>query len=171
MSRIGAVFGRELKSYFVTPVGYVIVGAYALIAGLGFTLQFIMYAWQSQSPSSYGLTGVPDFEEHMLSPYIVFCGFLIMFIGPLVTMRLLAEERARGTMELLLTHPLRDRDIVWGKYLASLALLLVLLVPVGVHLGIVAYFTDVEPAVLLVGLPAVFLMGAAFFPGVCLCRR
>ena len=162
MRNTWAVCKREFASYFVTPVGYVVVGAFAVIAGLGFCASFLFYAKVSVSPTDYAYPGVPDFEETLLSPYLVFCGMLIMFIGPLVTMRLLAEERNRGTMELLLTYPLRDREIVFGKYFAALGMLLVMMGVLGVTLGTVAYFVNVEPAVLLFGLLTVFLMGAAF---------
>ncbi len=162
MSNIYAVAKREFVSYFITPVGYIVAGTFATISGLMFTLSFMFYAKVSVSPSTYAYTEIPDFEEMLLSPYLVFCGMLMMFIGPLVTMRLLAEERSRGTMELLLTHPLRDRDIVFGKYFASLGMLMVMMVTVIIHLCIVAYFVDVEPAVLVFGLLSVFLMGAAF---------
>lgn len=158
-----AVCKREFASYFTTPIGYVVAGTFAAISGLGFTSFFITYARISQAPSAYGeYKGVPDFEEMFLSPFLVFCGILIMFIGPLVTMRLLSEERHRGTAELLFTYPLRDRDIVFGKYLAALGMVAVLLCVVAVHMTVVGYYVDVEPAVLLFGLLAVFLMGAAF---------
>jgi ABC-2 type transport system permease protein len=122
----------------------------------------LSYCLISQSPSLYGHQSIPDFEEWFLSPFLVFSGTLVMFIGPLVTMRLLAEERHRGTMELLLTHPLRDRDIIGGKYLASLGMLIALMAVLGVYLVVVNYFVRVEPAVLVFGLASVFLMGAAF---------
>jgi ABC-2 type transport system permease protein len=76
-------------------------------------------------------------------------------------MRLLAEEKHRGTIELLLTHPLRDREIIFGKYLAALAMVGVMLLVFSVHLAIVGHFVAVEPPVLLFGLFAVVLMGAA----------
>ena len=162
MKNIWAVCRREFASFFVTPMGYVVVGTFSLITGLGFTASFIFYARVTESPSTYAYQGVPDFEETLLSPFLVFCGMVIMFIGPLITMRLLAEERHRGTIELLLTHPLRDRDIVFGKYLASLGMLMVMMLVVAVHLGVIGYFVDVEPAVLVFGVATVFLMGAAF---------
>lgn len=157
-----AVCRRELASFFTTPVGYVIVGTFTAISGLAFAATFILFCRITVSPAEYAYEGVPKLEELMLSPYLVFCGQLIMFIGPLITMRLLAEERSRGTMELLLTYPLRDREIILGKYLASLGIVLVLMIAVGAHLAIVGHYTSVEPAVLVFGLIALFLMSAAF---------
>lgn len=162
MRNTWAVCKREFVSYFVTLVGYVVVGTFALITGLGFSASFLFYARVTANPTAFAYSGVPDFEETFLSPFLVFCGMVIMFIGPLVTMRLLAEERNRGTIELLLTHPLRDREIVFGKYLASLGMLAVMMASIFVHLCIVGYFVDVELLVLVFGLVAVFLMGAAF---------
>jgi len=162
MRNIWAVCWREFKSFFVTPVGYIIVGTYAVISGLGFTASFLYHARSTQSPMDFQFEGVPDLEEFFLSPYLVFCGQLMLFIGPLITMRLLAEERNRGTIELLLTHPLRDRDIIFGKYLASLLVALILMIVVGAHLSTLLYYTDVELAVLVLGLCAVFLVSASF---------
>jgi ABC-2 type transport system permease protein len=153
---------REFASFFITPIGYIIVGTYAAIAGLAFAALFILFCRITQAPSQYGYQGIPNFEELMLSPYLMFCGQLMLFIGPIITMRLLAEERNRGTMELLLTHPLRDRDIIFGKYFASLFIVIILMAIVGIHLLIVFQYTDVEPVVLVFGLITVFLMSAAF---------
>ena len=162
MQRMWAICKREFKGYFTTPVGYVVVGAFAVISGMVFSSMLLFYAKISVNPSMFEYSTVPDFEETFLSPYLVFAGVLIMFLGPLVTMRLLAEERNRGTMELLLTHPLRDRDILFGKFLAALGMLLVMMLVVCVHLLLVAQYATVEPAVLVLGLLTVFLMGAAF---------
>ena len=157
-----AVCRRELTSFFTTPVGYVILGTFTAISGMAFAATFILFCRITVSPTEYAYEGVPKLEELMISPYLVFCGQLIMFIGPLITMRLLAEERSRGTMELLLTYPLRDRDIVIGKYLASLGIVIVLIAVVGAHMAMVGYYTDVEPAVLVFGLVSLFLMSGAF---------
>lgn len=162
MRNAWAVCKREFASYFQTPVGYLVVGTFALVSGLGFSASFLFYAKVSVNPSEYAYSGVPSFTEALLSPFLVFCGMVVMFIGPLVTMRLMAEERNRGTMELLLTHPLRDREIVFGKYGAALGMLLVMMAVMGVYLGIIAHYAVVETDVLLFGLAAVFLMGATF---------
>ena len=162
MRNTWAVCKREFASFFLTPVGYIIVGTYAAISGLGFAFSFIKFCRITMAPSENGFEGIPDFEELMLSQFLVFCGQLLLFIGPLITMRLLAEERNRGTMELLLTHPLRDRDIVFGKYLASLGIVTVLMGVVAVYMVVIGQYTEVEPAVLVFGLVTVFLMSAAF---------
>ena len=162
MRNVWAVCKREFAGYFVTPVGYVVVGIFAVIVGLGFCASFLFYARVSANPTAFAYSGVPDFEETFLSPFLVFCGMVAMFIGPLITMGLLAGERHRGTMELLLTHPLRDREIIFGKYLAALGMLLVMMSTIIVHLAVLGHYVDVEPAVLVLGLLTVFLMGAAF---------
>ncbi|MGI6137990.1 MAG: ABC transporter permease [Candidatus Hydrogenedentales bacterium] len=162
MNRILAVFRREFTGYFLTPVGYVVTGMFAVISGIAFTLSLISYAKMSITPTDYGYNTVPDLGETLLSPYLVFCGMLFMFLSPLITMRMIAEEKKSGTMELLWTWPLRDRDIIFGKYLAGLAMLLVMLCVTGVHLALLGSFAHVEPAILIFGLLSVFLMGAAF---------
>jgi ABC-2 type transport system permease protein len=91
----------------------------------------------------------------------VYCGLLFMFIGPLLTMRLFAEERNQGTIELLFTHPLRDRDIIAGKFLAGLAMVFVMVLNLSVYVFLIYRYTDVELSVLLLGLLSVLLMGAA----------
>lgn len=161
MSKAWAICKREIAAFFITPVGYVVLGTFALISGLGFTASFLFYGVMSESPSSWDFTAVPDFEETFLSPFLVYCGTIMMFIGPLITMRLFAEEHNQGTMEMLLTHPLRDRDIIAGKYGAGLLMILAMVAIVFVYIAIIYRFVSVEPVVLAFGLVSVFLMGAA----------
>lgn len=161
MKRAWAVCKRELKAFFVTPVGYIVLGTFALISGLGFTASFLFYGLMTESPSSYDLAAIPDFEETFLSPFLVYCGTIMTFIGPLITMRLFAEEHNQGTIEMLLTHPIRDREIIAGKYAAGLAMVLAMVAILVVYIAIIYRYVSVEPAVLVFGLFAVLLMGAA----------
>ena len=156
-----AVCKREFASYFLTPVGYAVVGIFALLAGCAFSLTFIYFSRISQSPVTYGYNTVPDLEELCLSPFLVFCGTLLMFLSPMITMRLFAEERHRGTIELLFTHPLRDAEIVFGKYLAALGMTLFGMIFIALDLAIIRYFVHIEIPVLVLGVLSVFLMGAA----------
>ncbi len=157
-----AVCKRELRAFFTTPIGYIVLGAYALISGLGFAASFLFYAQMTQSPSNYGYAAVPNFEESFLSPFLAYCGLLFIFIGPLLTMRLFAEERNQGTIELLFTHPLRDRDIIGGKFLAGLVLVSAMVANLFVYVLLIYRYTDVEVSVLALGLASVVLMGGAF---------
>jgi len=74
-----AVCRREFASFFVTPVGYVVVGIYAAVTGIGFTASFLFYSRISVNPSAFAYSNVPDFEETLLGPFLVFCGLLVMF--------------------------------------------------------------------------------------------
>ncbi len=162
MSRMWAVCRREFAAYFQTPSGYVVTGIFALLSGLGFSISLLTYARISQAPAENGYPTVPDFEETFLSPWLVYCGLLIMFLSPLLTMRLFAEERHKGTIEMLLTLPLRDRDIILGKYFASLMMLLLMMCVVAIDLAVISRLVSIEPAVLALGTLTVFLMGSSF---------
>ncbi|MCX8064227.1 MAG: ABC transporter permease subunit [Candidatus Hydrogenedentes bacterium] len=161
MENIFYVAKREFKSYFLTPVGYVMLGLVGLLCGIAFVLSFLTYVDISQSPFQYGYSSVPDFEETFLSPFFVFCGILIMFLSPLITMRLFSEEYSKGTIELLFTYPIRDRDIILGKFLASLGILTLTVCVIAGNSFLLLPYTDIEPIVLIFGLFSVFLMGMA----------
>ncbi|MFP4500543.1 MAG: ABC transporter permease [Candidatus Hydrogenedentota bacterium] len=162
MRNVWALCRREFAAYFLTPVGYVTVGIFAVLAGVGFRNLFFEFMRVSQEPSKYGYTSVPDFEEYFLNPFLTYCAILVMFLAPLITMRLLAEEKHRGTVEQLYTLPLREYQIVFGKYLAAVGMVLVMMLVIGVDLAVVGWFTAVEPLILAAGLLSVFLMGLAF---------
>ncbi len=162
MKSVWVIAKRDFQSFFYTPIGYVVVGIFALISGLAFVMSFNLYIRVSQEPTLFGYSTIPDFEETLLSPFMVFCGTLIMFLSPLITMRLFAEEKHRGTIELLFTQPLRDRDILLGKFLAAMGMVVMMMLVVGVQVGIMGYFAKVELLVLVFGVITVFLMGSAF---------
>ena len=162
MRSIWAICKREFASYFVTPIGYVVTGIFAVVSGMAFTMSLFNYAKISQDPGAYAYPTVPDFEEAFLSPFLVFAGLLVMFLSPLITMRLFAEEKHRGTIELLLTQPLRDRDIIFGKFLAALGVLAAMVGVLILHVLVISSYAEIEAAVLVFGLFTVFLMGMAF---------
>lgn len=109
-NNVWAIAWKELRIYFQTPTAYVVGGMFVLQAGIWFVLDVL-----SVNPQA----SVRPFVEEAVIFYIL--------LAPLLTMRLLAEEQKMGTMELLLTAPLRDWEIVVGKYLASAVTLIVTL--------------------------------------------
>jgi ABC-2 type transport system permease protein len=102
---------RELGSFFNSPIAYIVLAVFVLISGLLFFDDRFFLQGMARMDGFFGL--LP---------------FLLMFIGPAIAMRLLAEERGTGTIELLLTMPVRDREVVIGKYIAAVAVLVVGLV-------------------------------------------
>ena len=109
MSTMLAIWRREFRAYFNSPVAYFVITVFLALVG---SLFFIPFFTQDRV-SMRGFFG--------LAP------FLFVFFAPAITMRLLAEERRTGTLELLITMPVRDVDVILGKYLAALSLLAVAL--------------------------------------------
>ncbi len=144
MGGMWAVFRRELGAYFNQPVAYVVITAYLLICGWFFT-------------SNLFLAGQAEVRG-----FLQMAPLMLVFFLPALSMRLLAEEWKNGTMELLVTLPLRDRDVVLGKFLAVFAVFavaqgLTLLYPITV--GILGH-PDVGQMV--AGYTGLLLTGAAF---------
>ncbi|MDH4229118.1 MAG: ABC transporter permease [Nitrospirota bacterium] len=102
-----AIFRREFAAYFGQPVAYVVITAYLLICGWFFA-------------STLFLEG-----QATVRTYFEAAPLLLVFFAPAIAMRLLADEWRSGTMELLITLPVRDMDVVLGKYLAALAVFMV----------------------------------------------
>ncbi len=145
MSKVLAIAGRELKSYFVSPLAYVVAALFMLAAG--------------------GLFDAILMSSREASLRALFQNIAVVFLlmVPALTMRLLAEERKTGTIELLMTSPISDVSIVSGKYLASIAYLFFLLVLTLIFpLTLVLIGGNPEWAPIWTGYAAIFLMGAAF---------
>ena len=126
-----AVFKKELKSYFLSPIGYVVVGILLLVASVFFYLTTVKY-------SSIDLGG--------LYFYTALYGLLIAV--PLLTMRMFSEERKTGTEQLILTSPVSITGVVLGKFLAAMAVITIALIISFMYFGILCYFGS--PNILLV---------------------
>lgn len=109
------IFSKEINTFFSSLIGYIVIGVFLLVTGL----MMFVFPDTSLLDSSYATMD----QLFDLAPLI------FMFLIPAVTMRSFAEENQTGTIELLATRPLRDIEIVLGKYFASLALVLIALIP------------------------------------------
>jgi len=143
MRNIWTIAKREYDHYFITPIAYVVAFVILLILG------FIFFAViQSASQSAlYGYPTVPDVTVVMW-----WFAFLLMFGTPALTMRLLAEEARTGTIELLLTAPIRDYELVVGKWLGSLLFIVTLVAatliyPIMLNGVVLGNFTIIAPMV------------------------
>jgi gliding motility-associated transport system permease protein len=144
MRNVWTIFKREMRSYFVSPVAYIIGGLFLVLAGLFFVLPFFF--------------GTRDASlRNWMGSIIVF----LLFMAPMFTMRLLAEEKSSGTIELLLTSPLRDWELVTGKFLASVGLWLSILLVTLSYAIILKIFGSPDFIPIATGYLALILMGSA----------
>jgi ABC-2 type transport system permease protein len=124
---IATIAGKELRSYFGSPVAWVLMGLFAVIFGWFYNVYldyFVRQAMQSQ----FGPPPTMNVNDQMIRPLLQNASVLVLFLLPMITMRAYAEEKRSGTIELLLTSPVTDLDITFGKFLAA----------VGVYLGLLA---------------------------------
>lgn len=121
MSNILALAAKELRSYFVSPIAYILLAVFALVFGILFALSVETFIRMFLARGQMG--GMPmDHHEMLLRPLMGTISTIGLFLIPMITMRLFAEEKRNGTIELLLTSPLRDYEIVLGKWLAAMTL-------------------------------------------------
>ena len=139
-----AIMMRELRTYFQTPVGYIFTGLFLLVSGLFFTVGNLL------SGSSY----FTSFLQSIL--------FLYLFAVPLLTMRLLSEERKQRTDQLLLTSPITVTDIVVGKFLAAFVVFLATLIVTVCYAIVVAIFGDLAVWQTVGGYVGFVLLGSSF---------
>ncbi|MFH0811390.1 MAG: ABC transporter permease subunit [Pseudomonadota bacterium] len=147
------IFQRETKSYFQSFVAYVLIAIFLLLAGYFFYSDLIMYVLWSFSKVAF---------KKIWEFYFNDVRYVLMIIIPLLTMRLIAEEKKLGTIELLWTYPLRDWEVLAGKYLASLLLLFVMLGLTTVYPITLYFLYDIDITPLFAGYLGLFLLGSSF---------
>lgn len=157
------VFRKEMRLYFGSPVAYVVFTFFLVISGWFFSQIFLFYSdismrsfMQPQFGQNLSIT------DNVMRPLFTNMSVVLLFFMPMLTMRLFAEEKRSGTMELLLTYPVRDGEVLAGKFLASAALYALLLGLTLLYPGLVAYFARVEWGPVLTGYLGLLLVGGTF---------
>lgn len=135
---------REFKSYLASPTAYVVTGIFLLLTGFLFSI----------SPATYFETSIKGLWE--------FWGTLVLLLlASVLTMRLLAEEKKMGTLELLLTAPVRDSEVIMGKFLGSLGILTIMLALTFYYPILLMWFGDPDMGPIVTGYLGLFLLGGA----------
>ena len=161
MRSLSAVFKREVQSYFTQPIAYVVMGGVLLIVGFLYYLSFRWFVGMSfETMHNPMLTRELDLGAMVVSSTLSIIGVVSVFAVPLLTMRLWAEEKRSGTVELLLTFPLRHSAIVFGKFLAALTVYALLLCLTTLYPVMTACFGAFDPGPLLSGYLGTLLLGA-----------
>jgi len=157
------IFKKEVGSYFLSPIAYVVITIFLILSGYFFYSSVAYYSLISlqaiQNP--YMVSGL-NLTEGLISPFFSNIGVIAMLIIPMLTMRLFSEEKKSGTIELIFTYPLRDLDILLGKFLAAT---LVYLTPIAVTLIYIIFIrtmAQLSIGPLLAGYIGLILMGEAF---------
>jgi len=164
-----AIAKKELNIYFATPIAYVmftlfvVIGSYFFLRLLGSYEQASMMYMRFNSPEMMNRL---NFQDAIFRNLFGNLGVILIFVVPFLTMRLVAEEKRQKTMELLYTTPVTAGEIVWGKYLAAIAILvctlaLTVLYPVLVQL-VAKDQNGVEWRSIFLGYAGLFLLGAAY---------
>jgi ABC-2 type transport system permease protein len=160
---IWPIYKREVQQYFTSPVAYVILAIFLFITGLFFYAIFSGFAQASmQIAMNPGMGRDLNVMDSVLRPLFDNMRVILLLLMPLVTMRLFAEERRSGTIELLLTYPVRDGAVLVGKYLAAMTLYGAMIGGLLAYPALLAYFARIEWGPLLTGYIGLLLMGAMF---------
>ena len=159
MRNVIVIFKKELKSYFASPIAYLLLTIFAVIFGFFFysaTRFFVLQGMQMQMMGR----GMPmDVNEYVIRPLLTNASVIGLFLIPMITMRLYAEEKRSGTIELLMTSPVHDLEIVLGKWLAALVLYASILGISGINLAILYAYGRPDWKPILVGYLGLLLQG------------
>jgi ABC-2 type transport system permease protein len=163
MRNILAVAQKELKSYFASPIAYIVIGLFALFYGYFYAVYLQVFLRDSMSMGQMGANQqAMNVNQQMLRPVLQNVTVLLLFVMPAITMRSYAEERRSGTIELLLTSPLSDFQIIMGKFLGALALYAVMLSITLVHNGVLFLYGSPEWKPILTSYVGLLLLGGSF---------
>jgi ABC-2 type transport system permease protein len=164
MSNILAIAHKELKSYFASPIAYIVIGFWALLYGYFFVALLNYFVRQSMQMGQFGMQGpqAMNINQQLIRPLLQNVLILILFLMPMVTMRSYSEEKRSGTIELLLTSPLTDFQIIMGKFLGAMALYSAMLAVTLIHVGLLFVYGRPEWKPLVTAYIGLLLMGGCF---------
>jgi ABC-2 type transport system permease protein len=164
MSNVLAIANKELRSYFSSPIAYVVIGLFALLYGYFFVALLAYFVRMSMQAGQFGMQGPQsvNVNQQVIRGVMQNVTILVLFLMPMVTMRSYAEEKRSGTIELLLTSPLTDFQIVMGKFLGALALWVVMLAVSLIHMGLLFIYGNPEWKPILTAYLGLLLLGGCF---------
>jgi ABC-2 type transport system permease protein len=143
MRNIWIIARRELYAYFISPIAYLVAAAFLFLCGIFF------------------LVGVVRWQDATLQSVFGSLSIVLIFVAPILTMRLLSREQDLGTIELLLTSPVRDWEVVVGKFLSSFLFYIGMIVVTGFYPLALALFGNPDLRTIGAGYLGVVLLGAA----------
>src|SRR5947208_13229766 len=143
MNNILAIAQKELRSYFASPIAYIVLGFWALLYGWFFINILAYFVRISMQGGQFGPQSA-NVNQQLIRPLVQNVTILVLFLLPMVTMRTYSEEKRSGTIELLLTSPVTDFQIIMGKFLGAVALYVIMLAVTLVHLALLFIYGNPE---------------------------
>jgi ABC-2 type transport system permease protein len=159
MRNILAVFNKELKSYFASPIAYGLMAFFALISGYFFYVYVGIFVQRGMESQMMGRGFPMDVNEWVIRPILMNVSVIGLFLIPMITMRLFAEEKSRGTIELLMTSPVRDVEVIIGKWLAAFVLYACILAISAVNIAVLFLYGKPDILPILTGYLGLLLQG------------
>lgn len=164
MGNILSIFGKEMRSYFGSPVAYVMAGVFLLFTGFVFRNQVLEFHDMSVflKFAEYEEKSRLNVNEVVVESFFEFQTFVWMIVIPMLTMRLYAEEKRGGTYELLMTSPITSGQILMGKFFACYVLYILIETLALGYLGILSIYARIDWGPVFSGALGVLLQGGAF---------
>ena len=166
MRNVFTIVGKELRSYFVSPIAYVVLTGFLLLGGWfffnllsRFNLLLSLYLQMQQGGEAANRLNLNDY---VITPLMHNLAIVLVILVPMITMRAYAEEKKGGTYELLLTSPVRTGEIVLGKFLASFLFICIMIGLTGVYPAILMMFGNPETGVIASGYLGLILLATVF---------
>jgi gliding motility-associated transport system permease protein len=166
LRNVGALVEKEWRHYFGSPIAYVALCIWTLLFGGFYVLvmnRFVLYSMQA-GMSEMGGGPKLSLNDWVISGVLHNMAVVALFIAPMLTMRLFAEEKRQGTMELLETSPLTSWQIITGKFFGAVAIYLLMIVAGLVNFALLWYYATTPPEwkPLATGVLALLLVGSCF---------
>lgn len=169
LRNVAAIVGKEWRHYFGSPIAWVGLFVWTLLFGIFFYFAFTFFLQQSLRVAQQGMEmgggGIKlSINEYLIRPIFHNMAVVALFIAPMLTMRLFAEEKRQGTIELLATSPVSDLQVVLGKFLAAAFLYLLMILAGLVNVALIWTYADNKPEwqPVVTGALGLFLLGSCF---------
>ncbi len=160
MRNVLVICRKELNSYFASPIAYGLMAFFAAIAGYFFYVATAIFVARGMESQMMGRSFPMDVNEWVIRPVLMNVSVIGLFLIPMITMRLFAEEKRSGTIELLATSPVRDVEIIIGKWLAAVILYASILAISALDIAVLFLYGEPDLKPILVGFLGLLLQGA-----------
>jgi gliding motility-associated transport system permease protein len=162
MRNVLAIAEREVRAYFSSPIAYVVIGFFSLLYGYFFYALLSYFERQSMQMGMGQPGQVMNINQMLIGPVLVNATVILLFVFPAITMRTYSEEKRQGTIELLLTSPITDVEIILGKFVGAMTLYAAMLAVTVIHLSLLFIYGNPEWKPIATGYLGLFLMGGCF---------